>query len=233
MKKTTILTLAAGILLTSSCGIGLGGQLGGTSITPQTSSDNATTTTTSATSSATSALGSVLSNVGTGALGNILSSVLGLDNVTKADLIGTWKYSQPGCAFTSQDLLAKAGGEVAADQVKQKLATTYQKVGLSSSNTSLTFNQDGTFTAVLGGKQVSGNYTYNESNGQIALQTLLLSATCYTKKNSNGMGFLFESTKLLTLMQGLSAVSGNSTLKTVGDLSSKFDGLRMGFDMTR
>lgn len=31
--------------------------------------------------------------------------------IKQADLCHTWKYSKPGCAFTSENLLAKAGGE--------------------------------------------------------------------------------------------------------------------------
>ena len=53
-------------------------------------------------------------------MGNVLSSVLGIDRITQKNLIGTWKYKGPGCAFTSENTLAKAGGEIAATQVKER-----------------------------------------------------------------------------------------------------------------
>lgn len=80
---------------------------------------------------------------GTGVV-NAITSVIGLDKVSAQNLIGTWKYDAPGCAFTSKNLLAKAGGEVAAVQIEEKLLPYYKQVGLSSSNTFITFNQDGT-----------------------------------------------------------------------------------------
>ena len=43
---------------------------------------------------------------GTGVV-NAISSVIGLDKVKAQNLIATWKYSGPGCAFTSENLLAK------------------------------------------------------------------------------------------------------------------------------
>ena len=42
---------------------------------------------------------------GTGIV-NAIKSVIGLDKVTAQGLIGTWQYKGPGCAFTSENLLA-------------------------------------------------------------------------------------------------------------------------------
>ena len=58
-------------------------------------------------------------------IGNAIGSVLGLDKVQENALYGTWSYNGPGCAFTSENALAKAGGEVAATEVRQKLKTQY------------------------------------------------------------------------------------------------------------
>ena len=59
---------------------------------------------------------------------------------------------------------------------------------------------------------------------------MLLSFHCYAKKNSDGIGLLFEAKKLLTLLQTAAALSGNSTLNSISDLSKNYDGLRIGFD---
>ena len=109
------------------------------------------------------------------AVGNILQSVLGLGaKMTQKNLIGTWSYSQPGCAFTSEQLLAQAGGEVVASQIKSKLAPSFQKVGIKSSNTKVTFKEDGTFSATFAGKNFAGNYTFDEATSKITLQGMLL-----------------------------------------------------------
>lgn len=217
MKKT-ILSLASAALLLTSCGAGLGTVL------------SAATGTTGGSD----ILGTVLGAATDGnTLGNILGSVLGTDKPTQKELYGTWTYKQPGVAFTSENLLAQAGGEVAATTIRQKLTGAYQTVGINSSNTAIQFNQDGTFTARIAGKQLSGNYTYDEKNCKVTMKTLLLTMTAYVKKSSAGLSVLFEAKKLLTIMQTIGAMSGNANLQTISDLAKNYDGLRMGLDMSR
>jgi hypothetical protein len=169
---------------------------------------------------------------GTGVV-NAISSVIGLDKVKAQDLIATWSYSAPGCAFTSENLLAKAGGEVAAVQIEEKLLPYYKQVGITSGNTFITFNEDGTFTSKIAGTPFSGKYTFDEATQKITLKGVLLSVNCYAKKELNGISILFEAKKLLTVLQTMSAMSGNKDLQTIGDLSKNYDGVRVGFDMKR
>ena len=176
----------------------------------------------------------ILSGVDTtSALGNILGSVLGVNKISEANLVGTWKYSAPGCAFTSDNLLAKAGGEVAAQKIKSQLQPQYQSLGISASNTYFTFKEDKTFSAKLAGKSISGNYTYDASKGTINLQTLLLSMNGYVTMTTSGISLLFESQKILSVLQTLGALSGNTTIGTIGELSKNYDGVRVGFDLAR
>ena len=177
-------------------------------------------------------LASVLNTVGSGGtIANVFSSVIGMDKLSQRGLIGSWNYSGPGCAFTSENLLAKAGGEVAATKIEQELQPYYDKLGLSSSNTSITFNEDQTFSAVIAGKSLSGKYTFDENNAKITMQTLLFSFNCYAKREYGGISLLFESKKLLTVLQAVALMSGNDTAQKVGELSKNYDGVRLGFDM--
>lgn len=225
MKKQLILVVAAAMMLIS-CG-GTLGSIGSAVLNNVLTDGQGTAQSTESTQASTS---------GSNILGSVLNSVLGATGVTKLtqkSLVGTWKYSQPGCAFTSEDLLAQAGGEVVAGQVKQKLQPTFQTLGIKSSNTSMSFNEDGTFSAKIAGKSWSGNYTFDETTSQVNMKGLLLNMTCYAKQNANGIGLLFEANKLLTLLQTLTALSGNSTLSTIGDLSKNYKGLRLGFDFAK
>lgn len=175
----------------------------------------------------------VLSAMQNGSVINAITSVIGLDKVSAQNLIGSWTYSGPGCAFTSENLLAKAGGEVAAAQIEGKIRPYYDQVGISASNTQITFNQDGTFSAKIAGTNFSGTYTFDEASQQIKLKGMLLSINCYTKRELNGISILFEAKKLLSVLQTMSALSGNANLQTIGDLSKQYDGVRVGFDMKR
>ena len=177
-------------------------------------------------------LASVLNTVGSGGtIANVFSSVIGMDKLTQRQLIGNWSYSGPGCAFTSENLLAKAGGEVAATKIEQELQPYYDKLGFSASNTRITFNEDQTFSATIAGKSFSGKYTFDEANAKLTMQTLLFSFNCYAKREYGGISLLFESKKLLTVLQTIALMSGNDTYQKIGELSKNYDGVRLGFDM--
>ncbi len=226
MRKISFVVVAVLSIVLASCGLG---TTGGSSNASANASAGA-----NAGGAASSVLGGVLSAVTNGqTVGNVLQSVLGLDKLTQKDLIGTWSYTQPGCAFTSQQLLAQAGGEAVATSIKEKMIPAFQKVGVNASNTQITFNEDGTFSAKIAGKSLSGKYTFDESTYKVSLQTLLLPINCYAKKNVNGVGLLFEASKLLSVLQTVAAMSGNSTLSTIGDLSKNYDGLRLGFEFAK
>lgn len=84
------------------------------------------------------------SSTGSSIISGILNNVIGSATFSQADLCAhTWKYSKPGCAFTSENLLAKAGGEIAASKIEENLSKYYNKFGFSHSNTYFTFKTDG------------------------------------------------------------------------------------------
>ena len=204
-----------------------------------------TATSTSATSNAGSAvagiLGAVLggnsnssSSAGSSIINGILNNVIGSGSFSKQDLCAhTWKYSKPGCAFTSENLLAKAGGEIAANKVEEKLSEYYSKFGFSGSNTYFTFNTDGTFAAKIDGKSWQGNYTFDEKTHAIQLKGLILSMSGYATKTTNGISLLFDQKKLLNLIKTIGSLKGNSTLSALGTIANNYDGLRVGFEMTK
>ena len=177
------------------------------------------------------------SNSGSSSAGSIingiLNNVIGSGTFKQADLCHTWKYSKPGCAFTSENLLAKAGGEIAANKIENQLEGYYKKFGFSSSNTYFTFNTDGTFSAKIDGKAWNGNYIFDEKTHAIQLKGLLLSASGYATKTTNGISLLFDQKKLLNLIKALSAFKGSSTLSAVGSIANNYDGMRVGFEMTK
>lgn len=202
-------------------------------------------TSTSATSNAGSAvagiLGAVLggnsnssSSAGSSIINGILNNVIGSGTFSKQDLCAhTWKYSKPGCAFTSENLLAKAGGEIAANKVEEKLSEYYSKFGFSGSNTYFTFKTDGTFAAKIDGKSWQGNYTFDEKTHAIQMKGLLLSMSGYATKTTNGISLLFDQTKLLNLIKTMGALKGSSTLSAIGTIANNYDGMRVGFEMSK
>ena len=214
-----------------------------TTTTATTTSNAAASTsaTSNAGSSIAGILGAVLggnsnssSSAGSSIINGILNNVIGSGTFSKQDLCAhTWKYSKPGCAFTSENLLAKAGGEIAANKVEEKLGEYYSKFGFSSSNTYFTFKTDGTFAAKIDGKSWQGNYTFDEKTHAIQMKGLILSMSGYATKTTNGISLLFDQKKLLNLIKTIGSLKGNSTLSALGTIANNYDGLRVGFEMTK
>ena len=224
MKKIYTTILAALLLMGSGCSM-LGNMGMGTGTSDETGNGN---------------LGGVLGNVLGGVLGTLgsqntidglLGLVIGSVKMSEQELYGSWYYTEPACAFTSENLLAKAGGAVAAENCKEKLLPVYNGLGISTQNTQFQFTQDHQFTGYLKGIPVSGTYTYDASSSTIKLKTMLFSTNVYVTRTTSGLGLTFESKNLLKVLQAAAALSGNSTIQTVGDLSKQYDGVRLGFEV--
>ena len=252
MKKVKVLGAAAAVTVLFSCG-GVGSLSGIT--------QNGNGASTSAqTSSSGSVLGGILGAITNGeTAGNVIAGIIGLDKLSANQLVGSWKYDGPGIAFTSENALAKASGQVGATQIEEKLKSQYAKLGFNSSNTTISFTEDGKFKAkILGrswegscnttisftedgkfkakilGRSWEGSWTYDASNSKITMKGLILSVNGYVTRNGlSGINLVFEAKKLLTLLQVAASMSGNSAIETVGEISKSYDGLRVGFDLSK
>ncbi len=232
MKRIKLMIASVSMLALVACGTSNAGLA--SALLNAATGNSAASAAGSAASAGANAVGSMIQTATTGSnLTNLLTSIIGLDKVTKQGLIGTWNYKAPGVAFTSESTFAEAGGEVVAATCKEKLTSTYSKVGFKSGNTSFTFNEDGTFAAKILGKSWNGTYTFDEKTQAITLKGLFFSLSGFTKRNSDGIALLFESKKILTVIQALGAMSGNSTLNTISEVAGNYNGVRVGFDLTK
>ena len=206
MKKTILTLLAAMTLLLSSClTTGLG-----------------TTNTSSTGGVLTSVLGSVL--------GNVLFGGLSLD---QSSLLGSWNYSAPSAAFTTEQALTKAGGTATVTNMTSSLASNYNNIGINRSNTSFSFLNGNKFSAKVNGIPFSGTYTYNPQNGEITLKTTKETIKGNVTKTAKGMGLMFDSTQMANILQKEGKVSNTTAVQAVSKLAKSADGARVGFELTK
>ena len=155
-------------------------------------------------------------------------------------IVGTWKYTAPDCKFQSDDLLSKAGGEVAAKKVEDQMSNYLSKLGFNE-NTVYVFNADSTYTSTVAGRTVNGTYSYNKDTKEVTLKTkigLKMTAQVSTSLlNGGSMSLLFKADKLMSLAQTVTgAVAGkssNATITTLNTVLSQYDGLLLGFEMKK
>ena len=215
MRKPIIMAALLSTLLLSSCGTtSLGTQ--GTGLL---SGANAGTT-----GGAASALGSVLTNL----LG-------GSSAVTASDLQGTWTYRKADCVFETQNLLLKAGGEMAAAKIESQLESQLGKVGITPGACSFTFNSDGTYVATIGQYNLTGNYTLNTKSNTLTMTYLAGIGRISPKvvKTGASISLLFEGDKLLSMVQKVGKLTSNSTVNSLSTLINSYDGMLVGMQLSK
>ena len=150
------------------------------------------------------------------------------------DITGTWNYSGSAVQFDSDNLLNKAGGAVAASTVESKLDTQLSKVGIKAGATNFTFNEDGSFSSVIGKRTIKGTYTYDSSTSTINMKfSGLVGMNAAVTGSSSNISLLFDADKLLQLVTFLGNKVNNATIKSITTIAESYDGMKLGMEMKR
>ena len=166
-------------------------------------------------------------------LGGLLGDLLGTNTVSQANIQGTWNYVGPDCVFESENFLAKAGGEVVAQKVESQISGALSKIGVTAGKCSFTFNADNTYTANIGGRAISGQYTLDTTNSTMTMTYLagLGKLTPKVSLNAGKLSLLFESDKLLSLANTLTSLKGGNN--ALSSIVSSYQGMYIGLQMTK
>lgn len=180
----------------------------------------------------------VSANAGAQDLKSILSgvakAVVGNKATTTSSIIGTWTYSGPECQFESENLLAKAGGEMAAKEVEEKMIAVYNKVGMN--NIRYTFNEDGTYSYQMKKRTVTGSYVFDDAAKTITMTGKLgLKTVAYVTVTGNDMSMVFKADKLMSILKTITGAASkvNSTAATINSVAEAYDGLMLGFELKK
>lgn len=180
----------------------------------------------------------VSANAGAQDLKSILSgvakAVVGNKATTASSIIGTWTYSGPECQFESENLLAKAGGEMAAKEVEEKMIAVYNKVGMN--NIRYTFNEDGTYSYQMKKRTVTGSYVFDDAAKTITMTGKLgLKTVAYVTVTGNDMSMVFKADQLMSILKTITGAASkvNSTAATINSVAEAYDGLMLGFELKK
>ena len=180
----------------------------------------------------------VSANAGAQDLKSILSgvakAVVGNKATTASSIIGTWTYSGPECQFESENLLAKAGGEMAAKEVEEKMIAVYNKVGMN--NIRYTFNEDGTYSYQMKKRTVTGSYVFDDAAKTITMTGKLgLKTVAYVTVTGYDMSMVFKADKLMSILKTITGAASkvNSTAATINSVAEAYDGLMLGFELKK
>lgn len=226
MKKQ-ITRMAAVVVLFLCCNASANAQISDvlSSVKDKISKSSSSSTNSSSNSSSSSTAGSVIS-----AITSIFSSS---NTATEKKIVGTWKYSEPAIVFESESLLSSTAGKVASSKIEEKLSSVLTKAGFTS-NSTITFESDGSFSTSISSKTVSGTWKIEDDKLQLTISKKTISVTTQIDGSST-LQFLVDATNLLNLIQtlGSSASSISSSLSTISTLASSVDGMQIGISYTK
>lgn len=155
--------------------------------------------------------------------------------IKEAEVPGTYVYQKPAVEFESENALTDAGGIVAAETVEGKLEPMFAKVGIKPGLFTMTFAEDGNVSLLLGSKELKGKWSYDKEAKQIHLSLKEGGkdfATRMTVSHEN-INILVKADGLLELIKTISESSTNTTIATIGTVAKSYDGMNIGFEMSR
>lgn len=165
------------------------------------------------------------------ALKGAIGAITGNKGATAIDA-GTWRYSGPGISFKSDNALKNLGGAAAGTAIEAKIKPYYDKLGLQ--NMTFEVAQDSTFTMKVKKVTLKGKIVYGD-NGACTLEMQALGKIPAGKyhaqwqQTGSSLSLTFDVSRLVSLIQTIASVSGQSSLKTVSDLLKSYDGIYAGF----
>ena len=176
----------------------------------------------------------VADEVTDGKASELLDKVTG--TATELLIVGTWNYTQPAMTFEGGDLLSNVAGEALAAKLSTKLQTAYNAVGIKQGSCSFTFNDDNTFSAVMGSRTYTGTYSYDTTTFAITLNfdsklLKLGTMTGYAYLSATGLDLVFDCTRLVKMLGTLGAKV--SLLNSVTSLVGNYDKANIGFSFTK
>lgn len=226
MKKTTLMAaIASASLLMSSCGLG--------------TTNNANNGNSTANLLGTALVGALAGNNNVAANNNtgnsllsgglsILTSLLGNGKITSAAIVGTWTYAQPQVSFESNNALGQIGGELMANSLEKQLSTQLEKIGLKAGVSKFTFDNNGNVAITIGGKTTNGTYQLNGNQLTMTGALGVAKLTSTVTINANQLYMLFDASTLFTSLTKL-----GSNISTLSSLLKNFNGMKLGWSMTK
>lgn len=144
-------------------------------------------------------------------------------------LLGVWTYQEPSIEYKGEDLLAS----LAISALKDQLATSYIKGGITPGEGTISFRPKGKLHASIAKQEIDGFYTYDPAKG--------IAAITLTKDGVQGTfrAYLFTSGGLLTLQfdanDAIQAVrhaspqyANNEKLQKVSTVLQGYPGVMLG-----
>jgi len=197
---------------------------------------NATATGTSTAAQIQNILGKLKGSDTAGIATDMVAKLLGDTKLTQSTVVGTWSYNKPCVAFNSESTLADLGGTVVSNKLENKMNTALTKAGIAGGKMSITFNDDNTFSMLIGKKkQVTGTYTINGSDITLNFNSPKKTVVANAKITLGTMQLAMEANGLFNVVSTVAtkAAAFSTQMSSLSSLISNYDGMYLGMELIK
>lgn len=178
---------------------------------------------------------SVKSGLKAGSVKEAYKTMTDAFKVKKAEadsLVGTWVYAEPAVYATKGNLLMKLAENATANQLEKLLDNYIQKSNITPENTSITFNQNGTFVRQVVGREAQGVWLVNGEKLILGIGNVM-TADITTHQDGEKLMLLIDVDKLMSAMKLLGAMKDTKTNNALIKLTKKIPGLQAGLSLVK
>ena len=155
---------------------------------------------------------------------DVVGSVVEQLDVIPKNIEGNWEFSGSAVKFTGDNVLMILRF---CGQVHRRQRADERRIGA------------GTFTTTFNKMNFSGQYTFSQEEGTIALdygkneKLKGVSLKTDVSVSLNSMQLLFNADKLLDFISKITVTVGDSKIGALTSLIDQYDGLKIGFELSR
>ena len=166
---------------------------------------------------------------------NVQAALIGTQTVTVKQLVGTWTYQQPALVFESNNLLNQVGAAAFTEKAEKSTAGYLSKFGVKAGSLSITFNDNGHYSATLKGRTISGTYKLNGATLTLVAPQGVVTVPVNAKLQNNQLQLAAHADKLLPLLQTLigSASQVTEQAATITSVLKQYKGAFLGLKLKK
>lgn len=171
-------------------------------------------------------------------LKDVVENVTGLD-LSKEDAIitGKWNFSGTAVELESKDFLKKAAAKLAIEAIEKKLDEAITEIGVTPGLFSFAFNADNTFSIGFKKREIKGTYKLSADKKKLTLTfgrfTKLGTMEVITDLGSKELSLMFKAANFIDLLGKVTSEGGSDTMKTLATVVSAYDGINIGFELSK
>ena len=155
---------------------------------------------------------------------------LGTRPINAEHLAGTYVYQEPVLVFETQSIASQLGAAMASGDIKTRLSAAYGRAGIAPQKLSLTFRQDGRFSATINGDTSDGTYTIAGPNITLSSAYGAAKVPVNLLQDGHELQMSVKPDKLAAFLQSLTLLNGTTqtAIASFSNTLKDYSGIQVG-----